>query len=201
MARIYIILSAKSVRARIDEPLVEVSLQFQVLALNSRVYLSNALAQLGRASDGIVLIQRAISDTLKNPTAGLASYYIYLAAAQRQAGAIEEALESIEQSLQVRPEVLISRPEALRVRGELRLKKELADLAKADFRDSIAQARGMGAKMLELSTTTSLAGLLAPEGSGDEARAMLAEIYSCFTEGFDTADLKEAKALLDELGR
>jgi hypothetical protein len=41
--------------------------------------------------------------------------------------------------------------------------------------------------------------LLAKRGSRDEARAMLAEIYGWFTEGFDTADLKEAKALLDEL--
>jgi class 3 adenylate cyclase len=174
-------------------------LQFQVLALNSRVYLGHALAQLGRASDGIALIQRGISDTLKNPTAGLAGYYTYLAAAQRQADEIEKALESIEQSLQVRPEVLISRPEALRVRGELRLQKGLADLAKADFRDAIAQARGIGAKMLELRTTISLARLLASEGSGDEARAMLAEIYNWFTEGFDIADLKDSKALLDEL--
>ena len=42
--------------------------------------------------------------------------------------------------------------------------------------------------------------LLAKQGQGNEARAMLAEIYSWFTEGFDTADLKEAKALLDDLG-
>ena len=47
--------------------------------------------------------------------------------------------------------------------------------------------------------TTSLARLLDKQGRRDEARAMLAEIYAWFTEGFDTADLKEAKALLDEL--
>ena len=46
---------------------------------------------------------------------------------------------------------------------------------------------------------TSLARLLAKRGRRDEARAMLAEIYNWFTEGFDTADLKDAKALLDEL--
>jgi len=44
-----------------------------------------------------------------------------------------------------------------------------------------------------------LGGLLAKEGRGDEARKMLAEIYNWFTEGFDTADLKDAKALLEEL--
>jgi predicted ATPase len=47
----------------------------------------------------------------------------------------------------------------------------------------------------------SLARLLAKQGRRDEARAMLAEIYGWFTEGFDTADLKDAKALLDELSR
>ena len=51
----------------------------------------------------------------------------------------------------------------------------------------------------ELRATTSLAHLLAKQGKRDEARAMLAEIYGSFTEGFDTADLKDARALLDEL--
>ena len=53
---------------------------------------------------------------------------------------------------------------------------------------------------LELRATTSLARLLAMQGRRDEAH-MLAEIYGWFTEGFDTADLKDAKALLDELGK
>jgi len=51
-----------------------------------------------------------------------------------------------------------------------------------------------------LRATTSLARLLASQGRGDEARAMLADIHNWFTEGFDTADLKEAKVLLEELG-
>jgi predicted ATPase len=51
-----------------------------------------------------------------------------------------------------------------------------------------------------LRATTSLARLLDKQGRRDQARAMLAEIYNWFTEGFDTADLKDAKALLDELG-
>jgi predicted ATPase len=50
-----------------------------------------------------------------------------------------------------------------------------------------------------LRATTSLARLLENQGKRDETRAMLAEIYGWFTEGFDTADLKDAKALLDEL--
>ena len=58
----------------------------------------------------------------------------------------------------------------------------------------------MLAKAWELRATMSLARLLATQGRRTEARAMLAEIYGWFTEGFDTADLKDAKAVLDELG-
>jgi predicted ATPase len=60
-------------------------------------------------------------------------------------------------------------------------------------------ARLQQARSLELRATTSLARLLDKQGRRDKARAMLAEIYNWFTEGFDTADLKDAKALLDEL--
>jgi predicted ATPase len=59
--------------------------------------------------------------------------------------------------------------------------------------------RNQSAKSLELRATTSLARLLARQDRRDEARTMLAEIYNWFTEGFDTADLKEAKALLEQL--
>jgi predicted ATPase len=57
----------------------------------------------------------------------------------------------------------------------------------------------MGAKAWELRTTISLARLLVSQDRRDEARAMLTDIYNWFTEGFDTADLKDAKALLDQL--
>jgi hypothetical protein len=52
---------------------------------------------------------------------------------------------------------------------------------------------------MELGATTNLARLLAKQGCRDEARAMLADIYGWFTDGLETADLKDAKALLDEL--
>jgi len=59
----------------------------------------------------------------------------------------------------------------------------------------------MGAKPYELRVTTNLVRLLAMQGKREVARTMLADIYNWFTEGFDTADLKVAKALLDELSR
>ena len=67
------------------------------------------------------------------------------------------------------------------------------------LRTAIEIAREQSAKSWELRTTMSLARLLGRQGRRDEARAMLADIYGWFTEGFDTADLKDAKALLDEL--
>ena len=63
--------------------------------------------------------------------------------------------------------------------------------------DEIAQRQS--ARSPELGATTSLAQLLDKQGRRDEARTMLADIYGWFTEGFDTADLKDARALLDEL--
>jgi predicted ATPase len=67
------------------------------------------------------------------------------------------------------------------------------------FRTAIEIARAQQAKSWELRATTSLARLLTSQNRRDEARGMLALIYNWFTEGFDTTDLKDAKAMLDEL--
>ena len=77
----------------------------------------------------------------------------------------------------------------------------LEEEAEACFLKAIEIARRQQAKSLELRATMSLARLWRHQGKGEEARKMLAEIYGWFTEGFDTADLKDAKAMLDELGR
>jgi predicted ATPase len=88
-----------------------------------------------------------------------------------------------------------------RLKGELLLRKHDPEAAEAQrcFQRAVEIARKQSAKSLESRATMSLARLLAKQGHRDEARAMLAEIYEWFTEGFDTADLKEAKALLDDL--
>ena len=67
------------------------------------------------------------------------------------------------------------------------------------FQRAIEIAREQSAKSYELRAATSLARLLASQGRRDEAGTMLADIYNWFTEGFETADLKDAKALLDKL--
>jgi tetratricopeptide (TPR) repeat protein len=123
-----------------------------------------------------------------------------LAEAQEREGAITDALETVEHGLQANPrELLFYRPEALRLRGELRRKTGQHELAEADFRESIALAQKMSAKAWELRATTSLARLLPLRDRRDEARTMLAEIYGWFTAGFNTADLKDAKSMLDQL--
>ena len=77
---------------------------------------------------------------------------------------------------------------------------ENAPEAEHCFRTAIQVARRQGGKFFELRATTSLARLLRDTDRRDKGRAMLAEIYNWFTEGFDTRDLKDAKGLLEELG-
>jgi predicted ATPase len=85
--------------------------------------------------------------------------------------------------------------EVHRTKGELALTKGVSNSAQAvqSFRTAIDTARRQSAKSWELRATTSLARLLVEQGKRDEARTLLAEIYSWFTEGFDTADLKDAR--------
>jgi class 3 adenylate cyclase/tetratricopeptide (TPR) repeat protein len=91
--------------------------------------------------------------------------------------------------------------EVHRLKGELLLMQDASHAARAEecFRGAIEIARRQRAKSWELRATISLAGLLVKHRRRKEARAMLAEIHGWFTEGFDTADLKGAKALLEEL--
>ena len=118
---------------------------------------------------------------------------IALSEAQARAGQIEEALATIEQAFSAVGEQQCCLPGVLWWRGELHLKRGDETKAAGDFREAIAVARRIGSKAYELRATTSLARLLDKQGKRDEARAMLADIYNQFTEGFDTADLKDAK--------
>jgi predicted ATPase len=88
-----------------------------------------------------------------------------------------------------------------RLKGELLLSLASPDedAAEAAFHRSIAVAREQSVRMWELRAATSLARLWRDQGEPGKARDLLAPVYGWFTEGFDTADLKDAKALLDEL--
>ena len=92
-------------------------------------------------------------------------------------------------------------PELYRLKGELLLQLSSDNQAEAEtcFHQAMAIAQNQQAKSLELRAATSLARLWQQQGKRQEAHDLLAPVYHWFTEGFDTADLQDAKALLDEL--
>jgi tetratricopeptide (TPR) repeat protein len=109
-------------------------------------------------------------------------------------GAVESALAASEQGRQPFYDA-----ELLQLKGELSLSSDEAE-AETLFRRALEVAQSQEAKSLELRDATCLARLWQRQGKRDEARALLAPVYDWFTEGFDTRDLKDAKALLEELG-
>jgi len=125
-----------------------------------------------------------------------------LSEAQASSDATDDAFVTVEQALAHNSDESWSRPLALVLRGELRLRQNPKNIAlpELDFREAIELSRKMGAKSLELRATMAIARLLRDSGRLNEALTTLREIYSWFTEGFDTKDLIDAKTLLDELG-
>ena len=128
---------------------------------------------------------------------------VLLAEAAGHAGQVEEGLHLLEEALAViatsgRGDLLA---EAYRLQGEFLLRQAVpeAPQAEACFHHALAIARRQEAKSWELRAAMSLARLWRQQGQRAEARALLAPVYGWFTEGFDTADLREAKALLEEL--
>jgi predicted ATPase len=120
-----------------------------------------------------------------------------------QAGQTTEGLEALAEALATLPTsgVLWWEAELHRLRGELLLQHAVAQPGEAEacFQQALTVARRQQAKSLELRATMSLARLWQRQGKGATAQQMLAEVYGWFTEGFDTADLQEARALLEVL--
>jgi class 3 adenylate cyclase/ABC-type transport system involved in cytochrome c biogenesis ATPase subunit/tetratricopeptide (TPR) repeat protein len=110
--------------------------------------------------------------------------------------AVREALRYVEVNEERSDEAPL-----LVIEGELLLQAPGADLAAAEtcMEAGLAAARAQGARLYELRAATSLARLWAERGKGGQAREILAPIYGWFTEGFDTADLEDARTLLEEL--
>jgi class 3 adenylate cyclase/predicted ATPase len=160
------------------------------------------LAEQGRTDEGIAQMRDALAAM---PSRGREierpENLARLAAAYGKAGRTDEALALVAEAL-----LLVERrdernweAEIYRVKGELLFESRRSPEAETCFQRAIEIARRQSAKSLELRAVTSLSRLLQTQGKEDEARQMLAVIYGWFTEGFDTADLKDAKAVLEEL--
>ena len=165
-----------------------------------------AMAQQGRNEEGIAQIQEGLAVYRATGTEVARPYFLcLLAEACTQTGRIDEGLSALTEALAAADEHENRWYEAEmhRLKGQLLLRRDDSTVAEAQscFQRAIEVARKQSAKSWELRATMSLARLLDKQGRRDEARAMLTEIYNWFTEGFDTADLKDVKALLDELDR
>jgi predicted ATPase len=162
------------------------------------------MALTGRASEAVHTITsgitawRSTGSTLWAP-----SHLSYLGIANAELHQFDDAWRCIGEAMTAM-ETTKERwfeAEVNRLAGEIALKSFQSDAAKAEgyFDRALAVARAQQAKSWELRATTSKARLWRDQGKREEARALLAPVYGWFTEGFDTLDLKEAKALLDEL--
>jgi tetratricopeptide (TPR) repeat protein len=131
-----------------------------------------------------------------------------MAEAHGKMGRVEDGLAELDEALDLEQGTSEHEHEAElhRLRGELLLKRcqagsadsAIQEEAKHCFQRAIDIARKQQAKSLELRAVMSMGRLLQQQGRKEEPREMLSTIYGWFTEGFDTADLKEAKTLLDE---
>jgi predicted ATPase len=163
-----------------------------------------AIAEQERNEEGIAQIQEGlVAFRATGAEIGRPYFLSLFAEACGEKGHIEEALSALMEALGAvkENEERFFEPEIHRLRGELLLRHDAANAVEAEscFCAAIEVARRRSAKSFELRASTSLARLLNTQGRRDDARAMLANIYNWFTEGFDTTDLKDAKALLDEL--
>jgi predicted ATPase len=130
------------------------------------------------------------------------SFLAWTAEAYGKAGRAEEGLALAEEALDLVEKTgeRAWEAEAYWVKGDLLQSSGKVEKAETSFRQAIEVARRQEAKSWELRATLSLSRLLQKQGQSEEARQLLSEIYGWFTEGFDTPDLQDAKALLEELG-
>jgi predicted ATPase len=161
-----------------------------------------AVAKLGRVEEGITQIQQVLAARKTIGDMFFPQYFGFLAELFWQAGRPEEGMNSVVHGLAVAQSTGAHYwdAELHRLKGELLLshpKKNDAE-AEACFRQAIETARRQSAKSLELRAAISMSQLWKRQDKEEEARQILTKIYGSFTEGFETADLREARALLEE---
>ena len=163
-----------------------------------------ALAEQGRTAEGIIQMQQGLTAGLATGALALRPNWLALIAeACGKAGQIEEGLRVVAEGLAAVSDTgeRFWESELYRLQGVLQLALSMDNQAEVEtcFWQALDIARRQQAKSPELRATMSLSRLWQRQGKRDAARQLLAEVYDWFTEGFDTADLQEAKALLAEL--
>jgi predicted ATPase len=163
-----------------------------------------ALAMQGQSEAGLTVMRQGLAAYLATGSTVLQPYLLgLLAEAYGAGGHPEEGLTALAEALAVldTTEVRYYAAELYRLKGALLLQQTVPDAAQAVacFQQALDIARQQQAKSWELRAATSLSRLWQQQGKRGEAHALLAPIYNWFTEGFDTADLQEARALLAAL--
>jgi predicted ATPase len=161
-------------------------------------------AATGKGSDAVRAITSGITSLRSAGTTLYETQHLqYLALAYGELGQLDDARRCIDDALNIveRSNERWCEAEVHRTAGEIALKSLTPDLVKAEayFARALALARQQQTKSWELRAAMSMARLWRDQGKRKEARDLLAPVYGWFTEGFDTLDLKEAKALLDQL--
>jgi predicted ATPase len=163
-----------------------------------------ALAMQGQGEEGMAQVRQGIAANRATGAALLVPYFCtLLAEVSAHLGHIEDGLQALAEAhtLVEQHEERWWEAEVSRLRGVLLLRQPGTPQAEAEtwLQRALDVARHQEAKSLELRAAMSLSRLWQQQGKQAEARALLAPVYGWFTEGFDTADLQEAKALLEAL--
>jgi predicted ATPase len=165
-----------------------------------------AIAEEGAYADGMAMLRQGLTDWVATGAETHRTYFLgLLAEALGNGGLIEEGLNVLDEALTMMhgTGTLFHGAELHRLRGDFLLRREGTKAAYPDaeecFLQALAVARKQQAKSLELRAAISLARLYQKQNRQAEARPKLSECYEWFTEGFDTPDLQEAKALLEQL--
>jgi predicted ATPase/class 3 adenylate cyclase len=188
------------------ESLIALSTDHALLATLSqgRFTLGRALAAQGQGEEGVTLMRQGLTDTLATGNRVTPPVFLpVLAEACGTLGQVDAGLTMVAEALELVEQtgVRYYEAETYRIKGTLLLHQTVPDAAQAEacFQQALDIARQQEAKSLELRAATSLARLWQQQDKCQEAYDLLAPVYGWFTEGFDTADLQEAKALVEEL--
>jgi predicted ATPase len=163
-----------------------------------------ALSLLGSGPEGLTCIRQGLTALQATGASPGAHWLVLQAEAHWRAGQIADGLEGLGEALAYMCATGEQNyaAELYRLKGEFMVSLSADNQSEAEvcFHQSLAIALQQQAKLLELRAAISLSRLWLQQGKCCEAYALLAPLYGWFTEGFDTADLREAKALLQELG-